>query len=518
MKVEKSNKITADALASLQASFGADPNDMGGPVSLASLVSSLSRIEDLLGSVTGSVPGTPRTLSLNESGSLGSWASDRSLRSNSIVPIYDGHRFPHRVQSYGDITSFEAERADRISRLAGLERVSRVRLSPPLHLHSKPLDSDIQGHKDHADTLEENSLSGQDQSDQNCPDTNEMNAGPTVPISIPVIREANQHRMEVEQSTVPLGWECLKCLVTGSEVNYVVKGDRRFISPEKLVCSECASPVQEQLRMTSQRDHFQSLMARDIATQTAQSDQKLPIPLFEKPYFRLPELNIYLESLHRRAQLRLQCSMLENMPWCFPSPDGSHDWSDRISTFKKELCDLEVEIMDVRTYYWKEGYNLDFIDDYIAGFKGYGPKSESSSGHGAHTNHGREKSTLEQLYRNEKWTQTYFSGNFAVGGNVAWAAKLDRINSWIFQTLRSSEREAQFHKSMLRTSLEEKGIHHHYMLYDDKEWSRKVLKHWLLDSAALVLQGSVLSTIGAVDSEGMRHDARVELNLEDLEG
>lgn len=71
---------------------------------------------------------------------------------------------------------------------------------------------------------------------------------------------------------------------------------------------------------------------------------------------------------------------------------------------------------------------------------------------------------------------------------------------------------------MLRTSLEEKGLHHHYMLYDDKEWSRKVLKHWLLDSAALVPQGSVLATIGAVDSEGMRHDTKVELNLEDLEG
>jgi hypothetical protein len=404
----------------------------------------------------------------------------------------------------------EAELADRISRLAGLERVPRFPLSPPLNLHSKPLDSDIQGRKDYVYTLKENPPFRPDQSDQNYPDTKEVNAG--------LIREANPHRMEVEQSTVPLDWECSKCLVTGSEVNYVVKGDRRFVSSEKLVCSECASPVQEQLRKTSQRDHFRSLMVRDIATQTTKSDQKLPIAHFEKSPFRLPELNSYLESLHRRAQLRLQCSMLENMPWCFPCSDGSHDWSHRISTFREELCDLEVKIMDVRTHYWKEGYNLDFIDDYIAGFKGYGPKSESSSGHGAHTDHGREKFTLEQLCRNEKWTQTYFSGNFAVGGNVAWAAKLDRINSWIFQTLRSSEREAQFHKSLLRTVLEEKGIHHHYMLYDDKEWSRKVLKHWLLDSAALVPQGSVLSTIGAVDSEGMRHDARVELDLENLEG
>lgn len=148
-------------------------------------------------------------------------------------------------------------------------------------------------------TLEENSRFRQDQSDQNYPDTKEVNTGPSVPNSIQVIRDANPHRMEVEQSTVPLGWECLKCLVTGSEVNYVVKGDRRFVSSEKLVCSECASPVQDQLRKTSQRDHFHSLMVTDIATQTTKSDQKLPIALFEKHPFLLLELNSYLELLHR---------------------------------------------------------------------------------------------------------------------------------------------------------------------------------------------------------------------------
>ena len=44
------------------------------------------------------------------------------------------------------------------------------------------------------------------------------------------------------------------------------------------------------------------------------------------------------------------------------------------------------------------------------------------------------------------------------------------------------------------------------------------MKHWILDGAALAPQGPVLSTNGAVDSEGMRHDVRVELNLGDQGG
>lgn len=127
MKVEESNKITADALARLQTSFSSGPNDMGGPVSLASLASSLYRIEDLLGSVTSS---------LNGSGSLGSWGSNRSLGSNSMRPIHDGHRLYRREGPHGNTMSLEAERADRISRLLELEGVSpppttKPALEPP---------------------------------------------------------------------------------------------------------------------------------------------------------------------------------------------------------------------------------------------------------------------------------------------------------------------------------------------------------------------------------------------------
>lgn len=95
----------------------------------------------------------------------------------------------------------------------------------------------------------------------------------------------------------------------------------------------------------------------------------------------------------------------------------------------------------------------------------------------------------------------------------AWATKLDHINSWLLHNPRSSDTQIETHKSMLRTHSGNEGVHDHHMLNDDKEWSRTVVKYWLLDSAAVMPQDLVLSTIGAVDSTGLCHDARDELKV-----
>ena len=96
-----------------------------------------------------------------------------------------------------------------------------------------------------------------------------------------------------------------------------------------------------------------------------------------------------------------------------------------------------------------------------------------------------------------------------------WATKQDRVNSQLLENLRSSSDEVSLHRSILQKSIEEYGISERVEeTIDDTQWARLVLKHWLLDDAAAGRQGRLSSTNGAVDSEGMVHDVKIELETE----
>lgn len=78
---------------------------------------------------------------------------------------------------------------------------------------------------------------------------------------------------------------------------------------------------------------------------------------------------------------------------------------------------------------------------------------------------------------------------WSAGLLVCWSTNRDRINGWLFHVLRSDERQAHLHRSMLVESD-----------INDEIWARLVLKHWNLDGAATGRELGTLLSIGAVDS------------------
>lgn len=70
-----------------------------------------------------------------------------------------------------------------------------------------------------------------------------------------------------------------------------------------------------------------------------------------------------------------------------------------------------------------------------------------------------------------------------------WSTTRDRINSWLLQTLRSDERQAHLHRSMLAEPET-----------DDDVWARNVLRHWNLDEAATGVDLIASESVGADSS------------------
>ena len=79
-----------------------------------------------------------------------------------------------------------------------------------------------------------------------------------------------------------------------------------------------------------------------------------------------------------------------------------------------------------------------------------------------------------------------------------WSTTRDRINRWLLHSLRSDERQAQLHKSMLAESD-----------IDDEAWARNVLKHWNTDEAATGIDICASLSVGAVDS---RDESKTDVN------
>ncbi|MCJ1251955.1 hypothetical protein MMC30_009193 [Trapelia coarctata] len=78
----------------------------------------------------------------------------------------------------------------------------------------------------------------------------------------------------------------------------------------------------------------------------------------------------------------------------------------------------------------------------------------------------------------------------------AWTSTRDRINSWLLHSLRSDDKLAQVHRSMLADQV-----------LTEKEWARLTLKYWTLDEAATGVPWTPSQSVAATDS---RHSPSAE--------
>lgn len=70
-----------------------------------------------------------------------------------------------------------------------------------------------------------------------------------------------------------------------------------------------------------------------------------------------------------------------------------------------------------------------------------------------------------------------------------WSSTRDRINCWLLHSLRSDDKLAQLHRSMLT----EKSL-------NEKAWARLLLKYWYIDEAAVGTDLQASLSLGAVNS------------------
>jgi len=71
-----------------------------------------------------------------------------------------------------------------------------------------------------------------------------------------------------------------------------------------------------------------------------------------------------------------------------------------------------------------------------------------------------------------------------------WTNTRDRINSWLLHSLRSDDKLAQVHRSMLADRVLSK-----------QDWARLTLKHWTLDEAATGIPWTPSQSVAATDSK-----------------
>lgn len=155
---------------------------------------------------------------------------------------------------------------------------------------------------------------------------------------------------------------------------------------------------------------------------------------------------------------------------------------------EKCLQDLEKELDDFRKRCWRKGIDLAAINSairpcYMHNVTSFLQSSEPLA------------EDVEELLALRRRTSQR-------NAMQAWANKRDRINGWLFQNLQASDENASLHRSFLK----------HGSQVDQDEWARQVLKYWYIDEASAPLEERCCSSIGAVDSDGERHWARVKLN------
>ncbi|KAE9380702.1 hypothetical protein N431DRAFT_324530 [Stipitochalara longipes BDJ] len=154
-----------------------------------------------------------------------------------------------------------------------------------------------------------------------------------------------------------------------------------------------------------------------------------------------------------------------------------------ITNAKKDLesglAVLEAGLERARLACWKQGFDLDFVEDFIPSRK---PNKEDNEG------------CCEHLAI--MWNEILHDQE-----THALSTKRGRINCWLLQNLIASPEESARHRAYLQNG----------QPMGEVQWVRLVLEFWLIDEAAVGVESRSSSTNGAVDSDGRCHSDRVLL-------
>lgn len=202
-----------------------------------------------------------------------------------------------------------------------------------------------------------------------------------------------------------------------------------------------------------------------------------------------PQLNAYIRLILVRSAMQMSHEGLSSLRWLFSEKtekDGSLHELERIST--KAFHRLQSEVARIRETCWREGQNVDDVDIILKVREGYNSTTPWEP---------PLQPSTEKKEENDPAPGERFEGERI----KLEASKMDRINLWLLENLLAVPSEATHHRSYLPGKLHD----------DSQEWTRAILKYWLLDGAAAEQRNQTISTNGAVDSAGMCHSARVVL-------
>ncbi|KAF8847407.1 hypothetical protein BDZ45DRAFT_699232 [Acephala macrosclerotiorum] len=161
-----------------------------------------------------------------------------------------------------------------------------------------------------------------------------------------------------------------------------------------------------------------------------------------------------------------------------------------IDALEARLGTINSEAKALQASSWRKGFNTQDLDSYMARCREPGsdlramnhavPQQEKGQGD-TDVSVTDDKLRLKALTRN--------------------ATRNDCINVWLLKNLEASSKEMKLHRSFLPTAV----------TLDKEQWTRMVLKYWLLDEAATGPEDECSSSNGAVDSNGICHSERVLL-------
>lgn len=162
------------------------------------------------------------------------------------------------------------------------------------------------------------------------------------------------------------------------------------------------------------------------------------------------------------------------------------DYLEWVDAQLQILKGVEDEVKKARTVCWQEGYDLDEIDNTFKFSMLDLPRCMTQTDNGTLTEKHKDLIAVWPRADHRKKAKS-------------WLTKQDQINAWLLQNLGASPDLMKLHQSFMFQG----------DTLNDVEWARLVLKYWPLDEAAEAAEQRNPSTIGAVDSLGARHSARV---------
>jgi hypothetical protein len=151
------------------------------------------------------------------------------------------------------------------------------------------------------------------------------------------------------------------------------------------------------------------------------------------------------------------------------------------NSIERGLVVLKADLERARQACWLEGFDLDFVGDFIPSREAAGEKHEA----------GCENLAV-------MWSEV-LNGP----GDQTGSTKRGRINCWLLQNLIASPEESTRHRSYLQNGQNLGG----------GLWAQLVLDFWLIDEAAIGVESRSSSTNGAVDSDGLCNSDRVHLEV-----